>query len=121
MRFARKWQFTVQQQSAMEALHDIASPADKIVLGRMFEEASGWLVPAFTDMAKRHKPPTMLEGRRLGVDDLVIICHLKFRLQPLGFRLGLPKRGIVDYDDRIRRFVEAALATPEKILEIDGP
>ena len=105
----------------MEALHDIASPTDKIVLGRMFEEASGWLVQAFTDMAKRRKPPTMLEGRRLGVDDLVIICHLKFRLQPLGFRLGLPKRGIVDYDDRIRRFVEAALATPEKILEIDGP
>ncbi|KIM83541.1 hypothetical protein PILCRDRAFT_36543, partial [Piloderma croceum F 1598] len=78
-RFALKWQFRVQQELAKKNLMVIASPVDKIILARMFEEElGGWLVDAFRDMARRPAPPTLLEGCRLGVDDLVIIrqlCH----------------------------------------------
>ena len=93
----------------MEKLSEIASPTDKIVLGRLYEEGSGWLVQAFTKMAHRDEPPTQVEGRRLGVDDLVIIGQLRHRLQQCPYPYGA------------RRFVETALATPDQVMHIAGP
>jgi hypothetical protein len=88
----------------------IASPVDKIILGRMFkEELGGWFVTAFIDMARRQEPPTLLEGRRLGVDDLVLIGQLHHRFRNLPFTTGT------------RKFVEAALKTPDMVMHISGP
>jgi len=107
LRFAHKFQFTVQEKLAIEKLSDIASPIDKIILGRMYEEASGWLVQAFVDMARRDEPPTRPEGRRLGIDDLVLIGQLRHRLHHFPHTYG------------DTRFVETALATPEEVMQIN--
>jgi len=107
LRFAHKFQFTVQEKLAIAKLSDIASPIDKIILGRMYEEASGWLVQAFVDMARRDEPPTRPEGRRLGIDDLVLIGQLRHRLHHFPHTYG------------DTRFVETALATPEEVMQIN--
>jgi hypothetical protein len=65
---------------AEEKLFAIASPVDKIVMGRKYkEELGGWLVEAFVDMTQRSEPPTLSEGHRLGVNDLIIIGQLRHR------------------------------------------
>ena len=88
----------------------IASPVEKIALGRSFkEEMGGWLVEAFIDMAKRQEPPTLLEGRRLGVDDLVFIGELRHRFHNPQLTIG------------VRRFVKTALATPDMVMHIRRP
>jgi hypothetical protein len=92
----------------MKNLETSASPADKIALGRMHEEFSGWLVYAFTIMVERHEPPTLHEGRRLGVDDLVLIGLLRYRWpEPGDRRLGSVK---------LRALVNTALAAPHKFM-----
>jgi len=63
---------------------------------------------ASTDMARRVEPPTLLEGRRLGIDDLVLIGPLRHRLQNFPHANG------------VRQFIEDALATPDQIMHIAG-
>jgi len=70
-----------------------------------------WLVEAFIDMARRQVPPTLPEGRRLGVDDLIFIGELRHRFQSPLFKFA----------NGARRFVEAALATPDMVMHISGP
>lgn len=87
----------------------IASPVDKIVLGRMFDETSEWLVNAFINASRLEEPPTFLEGCCLGIDDLVLIGQLRHLLRNIQHANG------------IRRFVKAALAEPNKVPHISGP
>ena len=92
----------------MEKLSQFASAAEKISLGRQYEEMSGWLVQAFVDMVTRDEPPTQLEGPRLGIHDLVLIGQLRYRLQH--------GRNIL-----VKEFVEIALKTPDEIIHMAAP
>jgi len=103
-RFAKKWQFTVQQELARKTLEISASSADKIGLGRMHEEFRGWLEHAFTTMVKRYEPPTLREGRRLGVDDLVLIGLLRHHR-------------LCSKTVQLTELVNSALAAPHKFMQ----
>lgn len=112
LRFAHKWGFVVQRDLALKNLAFIAPPVDKIVLGRLCEEAKKWLVEAFISIVRRNEPPTVEEGRRLGVDDLVLIGQLRYRLNQFSTDADL---------EDVRRFVEACLEDTDKVMQVQRP
>ncbi|THH21577.1 hypothetical protein EW146_g60 [Bondarzewia mesenterica] len=76
LRLSQKWGFRSIRELAIERLGPISSPVDKIVLGRMFDIAH-WLTPGFAGLVERKAPLTPEEGRRLGVEDVILISTLR--------------------------------------------
>ncbi|KAA1470498.1 hypothetical protein DENSPDRAFT_702354 [Dentipellis sp. KUC8613] len=72
LRLSTKWSFASIRKLAIARLEPIASAVDKVVLGRTYT-IDAWLRPGFVALCERAQPLTRDEGRRLGVDD-VILC-----------------------------------------------
>ncbi|TFY83748.1 hypothetical protein EWM64_g254 [Hericium alpestre] len=76
LRLATKWSLSSIRKLAISRLEPIASPVDKVVLGRTYC-VDAWLLPGFIAICQRHQPLTRDEGRRLGVDDAVLVACLR--------------------------------------------
>ncbi|TFY75991.1 hypothetical protein EWM64_g8020 [Hericium alpestre] len=105
LRLATQWSFSSIRELAISHLDSIASPIDKIVLGRTYRDrGDAWLVPAFVDMCQRAQPLTRAEGHRLDIDDTVLVAFLRESLS------ACPTRPTAD---EIYTGVEACLRSPD--------
>ncbi|KZP25161.1 hypothetical protein FIBSPDRAFT_1009241, partial [Athelia psychrophila] len=76
LHLADKWSFESIRALAITQLVPIASPIDKIVLGRRYG-VNAWLPGAYGTVCVRPTALTLDEGRRLGVDDVVRINAIR--------------------------------------------
>jgi len=89
---ASKWKFESIKALAIEKLAVIASPIDRIVLGRRYE-ITEWLVDAYTAACERSSALTLEEAGRLGLEDVVKISFLRQEIRTLS---SGPARASVD-------------------------
>lgn len=77
---ASRWEFMSLHQLAIERLSSITSAVDKLIIGRQYDLPQ-WLLSAYTELCERREPLTLEEGRKLGVDDVVIISHVRHSIR----------------------------------------
>jgi len=75
---ADKWNFKSIKNLAINKLALIASPIDRIVLGRNYQ-INEWLGDAYRDVCTRADPLTYEEGVRLGMEDVINISAIMVR------------------------------------------
>ncbi|TFY58447.1 hypothetical protein EVG20_g8144, partial [Dentipellis fragilis] len=80
LRLSAKWSFSSVRTLATGALQRIASPVDKVVLGRTYD-IGAWLRPNLVALCDREQPLTMDEGLRLGVRDVILITSVRESLR----------------------------------------
>lgn len=78
---AAKWKFESIKALAIEKLAVIASPIDKIVLGRRYNIVE-WLKDAYKEVCERPSTLTLEEAMRLGMEDVVTISFLRQEIRP---------------------------------------
>lgn len=76
LELAAKWKFKSIKDLAIEKLAVLASPIDRIVLGRKHHIAE-WLVDAYQEVCERPSALTLEEATRLGMEDVVKISFLR--------------------------------------------
>ncbi|KAA1470543.1 hypothetical protein DENSPDRAFT_744118, partial [Dentipellis sp. KUC8613] len=76
LRLSTEWSFSSIRTLAIERLLPIASPVDKVVLGRTYG-IHAWLQPGFVALCNRPQPPTVDEAIRLGVRDTILITTVR--------------------------------------------
>ncbi|THH21545.1 hypothetical protein EW146_g59 [Bondarzewia mesenterica] len=76
LELSHRWGFKSIRELAIERLGPISSPVDKVVHGRTFG-VDHWLTPGYTALVERTEPLSQQEGRRLGVDDVILISTLR--------------------------------------------
>lgn len=74
--FADKWNFKSVRVLAIKNLSSIASPIDKIVLGRRYH-IDEWLSDAYEAVCKRPEPLTLEEGRQLDLENVIKISAIR--------------------------------------------
>ncbi|KAF7971539.1 hypothetical protein HWV62_20850 [Athelia sp. TMB] len=77
LQLADQWSFESIKALAVCNLGPIASPIDKIVLGRR-HGVNDWLKSAYTAVCLQEGPLSLQEGRRLGVDDVIRINAIRY-------------------------------------------
>lgn len=92
---------------AFEQLSRIATPVDKIVLARHFH-ISEWLVPAYVQVCLRKEPPSKEEGRRLGVDEVIDIVHVRHAIRQPSQYGYLPRSGS-QVEEEIRKVLNITI------------
>ncbi|PCH35735.1 hypothetical protein WOLCODRAFT_107761 [Wolfiporia cocos MD-104 SS10] len=73
---AVKWQFDDIQALATTRLSETASLVDQILLARQYH-LSNWFYAAHVRICSKYEPLSLEEGRRLGVDETVIISDVR--------------------------------------------
>ncbi|KDQ53600.1 hypothetical protein JAAARDRAFT_136783, partial [Jaapia argillacea MUCL 33604] len=73
---ATKWSFTTIRTLAIGELFPLASPVDKIVVGRQYDIPE-WLQDAYIAICERPEALTKKEGERLGLDEVIRISQLR--------------------------------------------
>ncbi|KDQ53627.1 hypothetical protein JAAARDRAFT_86737, partial [Jaapia argillacea MUCL 33604] len=73
---ATKWSFTTIRSLAIRELFPLASPIEKIVVGRQYN-IPGWLQDAYVAVCERPEALTKKEGERLGLDEVIKISQLR--------------------------------------------
>ncbi|KAF7974825.1 hypothetical protein HWV62_11183 [Athelia sp. TMB] len=73
---ADQWSFESIKALAVLKLTPIASPIDKIVLGRR-HNVNHWLMGAYMAVCLQEAPLSLEEGRRLGVDDIIRVNAIR--------------------------------------------
>ncbi|KDQ53596.1 hypothetical protein JAAARDRAFT_209942 [Jaapia argillacea MUCL 33604] len=73
---ATKWSFTTIRSLAIRELFPLASPIDKIVVGRQYDIPE-WLQDAYIAVCERPEALTKKEGERLGLDEVIKISQLR--------------------------------------------
>jgi hypothetical protein len=73
------FEFDCIRQLAASHLERIASPIDKIIYGRLHPDYDRWRKDGYVHLCKRDKPVTMDEGRRLGLEDVILIGQVRHR------------------------------------------
>lgn len=76
MHLADKWTFKSVRVLAIKSLSSIASPVDKIILGRKYD-IEEWLSDAYEAVCRRPEPLTLEEGIRLQMDDVIKIYAIR--------------------------------------------
>ncbi|KAF7969624.1 hypothetical protein HWV62_26801 [Athelia sp. TMB] len=77
LQLADRWSFRSIKALAILKLAPIASPIDKIVLGRR-HGVTDWLKSAYTAVCLQEAPLNLQEGRRLGIDDVIRINAVRY-------------------------------------------
>jgi hypothetical protein len=88
---AAKWKFESIRAFAIKQLESIASPIDKIVIGRK-HNILDWLVGAYGAVCERTDALTLVEATLLGMEDVVKISSLRQDIRD--GRFGLPKASV---------------------------
>jgi hypothetical protein len=73
LHLSSKWNFIHARAAAIQAIPPLASPVDKIVLGRTYDLAE-WLPSAYTDILERTQSLTIEESRRMNLEDVVALA-----------------------------------------------
>ncbi|KDQ49165.1 hypothetical protein JAAARDRAFT_82951, partial [Jaapia argillacea MUCL 33604] len=73
---ATKWSFITIRSLAIRELFPLASPVDKIVVGRQYDIPE-WLPDAYVAVCERPEALTKKEGERLGLDEVIKISQLR--------------------------------------------
>ncbi|KAI0060590.1 hypothetical protein BV25DRAFT_1769606, partial [Artomyces pyxidatus] len=76
LRLSTIWGFASIRKLAVERLETIASAVDKLVLGHA-HDVNAWLLPGYVALCLRGIPLTLEEGRRLGMDDVILITSIR--------------------------------------------
>lgn len=76
LHLSSKWGFGAIRALAVREVFALASPVDKIVLGRKYT-MHDWLFDALVEVCERPEPLTLEEGRRLGMDDVIRIYRAR--------------------------------------------
>jgi hypothetical protein len=74
LHLSSKWEFVHARAAATQAIPPLASPVDKIVLGRTYDLPQ-WLPDAFADVLGREQAINIQEARRMTLEDLVTIAN----------------------------------------------
>jgi hypothetical protein len=74
---ADKWRFEAQRQSALKKTRERGTAAERIAVGRLYEEAHNLVVPAFMELSHRPDPPNEAEGLLLGIKDLILLWKIR--------------------------------------------
>ncbi|TFY62715.1 hypothetical protein EVG20_g6604 [Dentipellis fragilis] len=80
LRLSSEWSFSSIRALAIDRLDPIASAVDKVVLGRTYG-IDAWLRPGFVALCERQQSLKINEGRRLGVDDVILIATIREAMQ----------------------------------------
>jgi hypothetical protein len=78
-RSCRQLELQVDQSSCDQKSGCIASPIDKIVLGRK-HDIEEWLGDAYEAVCVRDEPLTLEDGMRLGMEDVIKISATRQRI-----------------------------------------
>jgi len=73
---ATKWEFTDYRQLAISRLAQLASPVDRILLGRSYDIPE-WITTAYLELCKRDDALTYEEGQRLGMYDVILLSDIR--------------------------------------------
>ncbi|KAA1470534.1 hypothetical protein DENSPDRAFT_705602 [Dentipellis sp. KUC8613] len=76
LRLSTAWSFSSIRTLAIERLAPIIPPVEKLLLARAYNIES-WLVPGFVSLCERPQSLTKGEGRRLGVDSVILIAAVR--------------------------------------------
>ncbi|TFY66965.1 hypothetical protein EVG20_g4115 [Dentipellis fragilis] len=76
LRLSTEWSFPSIRTLAIDRLLPIASPVDKVVLGRTYD-LDAWLRPGFEALCDRAQSPTVDEAIRLGFRDTILITTIR--------------------------------------------
>src|SRR5882762_2998724 len=76
LKLATQWGFTSIRELSVDALGRIASPVERLALAHAYD-IDEWLLPAYSSLCQRAEPLTTEEGRRIGVDDVVLISQVR--------------------------------------------
>jgi hypothetical protein len=106
LRLATRWDIKSIQSLALEELHSLATPLDKLVLARELDILA-WLEPAYVALCLRKEPLTMAEAERLSMADVVSI----FTVQQLVQTAQLPAT-VDDVSRHVRSVFQLPLASP---------
>lgn len=104
---AAKWKFESIKALAIEKLAGLASPIDKIVLGRM-HNITEWLIDAYKAVCEQPSALTLEEARKLGMEDVVKISFLRQEVRTASF--GFVKASV--------DMVSAVFGLDERPLEV---
>ncbi|TFY61150.1 hypothetical protein EVJ58_g4699 [Rhodofomes roseus] len=73
---ATKWEFADYRQLAISRLAQLASPIDRILLGRSYDIPE-WIAAAYLELCKRDDALTYEEGARLGMHDAILLSDIR--------------------------------------------
>lgn len=76
LRLSTRWGFSAIRKLAISRLGKIGDPVDKIVEGRACG-VDEWLIDSFAELCKRDKLLTTEEGKRLGVEDVLVVAQVR--------------------------------------------
>jgi hypothetical protein len=73
LHLSTKWQFDAIRSAAVQAISSLASPIDKIAIGRAYD-VDAWIHDALVDVLLRKNDLTLEEAQRLPLEDVVAIA-----------------------------------------------
>ncbi|KZT73327.1 hypothetical protein DAEQUDRAFT_464321 [Daedalea quercina L-15889] len=94
---ATKWDFAEYRQLAISRLSQLASPVDRILLGRAYEIPE-WLSTAYLELCTRDDALTYEEGMRLGMRDVILLSDIRQSIR--GSRVTMQDKNISILIDR---------------------
>ncbi|KAI0062467.1 hypothetical protein BV25DRAFT_633247 [Artomyces pyxidatus] len=77
LRLATDWGYTSIRDLAVARLAPIASAVDRVIFAHTYPFLAAWAVPGYAELCSRAAPLTVAEGRRLGVDDVLLVCTMR--------------------------------------------
>jgi hypothetical protein len=89
LHLASKWGFESIRTLALRKLLPLASPVDKIVLGRKYG-FDDWLTPAFVAVCARAEPLSLEEAKRMDSED--VACIYQAREKARGSSISVPTK-----------------------------
>lgn len=81
LHLADKWGFATLRDLAVKEVFPLADDIDRIVLGRKYGKDE-WLLDAFAAVCSRPAPLSLLEARRLSLEDVVRIGQISAAIRP---------------------------------------
>ena len=73
---ATQWEFADYRRLAIARLAQLASPVDRILLGRRYDIPE-WLSTAYLELCTRDDPLSYEEGERLGMRDVILLSDIR--------------------------------------------
>jgi hypothetical protein len=77
----------------IEDLHAQLDPVDRVVLA-VRHGIPQWLLPAYQDLCQRQDPPTLDEGRKLGMPTVISLMKAREMLLNDSLHLRMPQSGM---------------------------
>ncbi|OCH86099.1 hypothetical protein OBBRIDRAFT_738647 [Obba rivulosa] len=90
---ATKFQFDDQRELAIARLAQLATPIDRICLGRQ-HDVREWLESAYFQLCMRDQALTLEEGNKLGMVDVILLSELRQSIRSSA-RVTMHERSVV--------------------------